>query len=497
MAVGSRRAFALLTALLVPVVACSGSADVRTLEANRSTPGSTGVPDPGSTSSTSSPVSGPAAGLGDVLFPRLGNPGVDVEHYDLRLGYDPATEVLDATATLEISLTEERQRIGLDAVGLGVERVSVDDRAVDAVIEPDKVVVPLPSGTAADGAVTVVIDYRVDVTPQDSVVGLPVGWFATAGGSYVLNEPDGARTWMPCNDHPSDKATYDITIEVPAGTTGVANGLLVSHTSAEGVDVWHWRESKPMATYLVLVLTGEYELVERVGPHGLPSTSAVLRSDVATMQPFLDAMAEQIGWFEQWFGPYPLEGYGIAITDSPGGLAMETQGRSLFSRDDFLGGELEYVTQMLLGHELAHQWFGDAVTPARWSDIWLNESFATYAEWMWIDHVGLESLDSAAASALRRRPVGSPAAPAVEDLFGYNSYSGGAVTLHALRLTVGDDVFFEILREWVQQNLGASRTTTDFVALAETVSGRSLGDFFEVWLYADRPPSAYPSRGGV
>ena len=172
------------------------------------------------------------------------------------------------------------------------------------------------------------------------------------------------------------------------------------------------------------------------------------------MQPFLDVTAEQIAFFEEWFGPYPLDRYGIAVTDSEGGLAMETQERSLFSRDDLSTGTLDFGPQLLLSHELAHQWYGDAVSPARWTDIWLNESFATYAQWMWLEHAGFSNVDMFAADALRFRPAGSSAQPTLDDLFGYNSYDGGAVVLHALRRTIGDDAFFELLQRWVADYSG-------------------------------------------
>lgn len=486
MAAGCRSAFSLLTALALAGVACSGPTGVRSLESSG----------PATSSTTVAPPERDP-GPDDPMFPRLGNAGIDVEHYDLYLDYDRTTATLEASVALDVVLTDERDQIRLDAVGLDVEQVTVDDQGVDVEVGPDKLTIPLPAGTADDDRVRVVVDYSVVPSPSESAVGLPVGWFATAGGSYTTNEPDGARTWMPCNDHPSDKATYDITISVPSGTTGIANGDLVSHTTSGGVDVWHWRDAAPMATYLLLVVTGDYELVEAQGPHGLPLTSAVLRGDRSVMRPFLDSIDDQIAWFEQWFGPYPFDRYGIAMTDSPGGLAMETQGRSLFSRDDFGSGVLYETTEMLLSHELVHQWFGDAVTPSRWSDIWLNEAFATYGEWMWLDHVGLQQLGTRAEGTLLERPFGSSADPVVTDLFGYNSYAGGAVVLHALRLTVGDDVFFDILRRWAQDNVGTSRTTADFIATAEAVSGRSLTDFFDAWLFAELLPSSYPSRAGV
>ena len=164
----------------------------------------------------------------------------------------------------------------------------------------------------------------------------------------------------------------------------------------------------------------------------------------------------------------------------------------MFSREDLAGGELRYAQQLLLSHELAHQWYGDAVTPAVWRDIWLNESFATYGQWMWLEHAGLGSVEQSAQAALQMRGSGSTAAPTVDDLFGFNSYDGGAVVLQALRRTVGDDDFFTILRRWVADYNGTSRTTEEFIALAEEVSGQDLSEFFDTWLFAADVPSEFP-----
>jgi aminopeptidase N len=306
----------------------------------------------------------------------------------------------------------------------------------------------------------------------------------------VLNEPDGTRTWLPSNDHPSDKATFTFTLHVGPGVTAVANGALVSHTSTEAGETWVWREDQPMATYLVQLLTGDYALVDGAGPDGLPLSSAVLRSELSRLQPTLDDIDDQIAYFEQFFGPFPLDGYGIAVTDSSPGLAMETQGRSLFSKDD-LGGVGEF-DDVVLSHELAHQWFGDAVSPARWQDVWLNESFATYGEWMYGEHTSGVTVRQQAAQALAQRPPGVTADPTVPEMFGFDVYQGGAAALEALRLTIGDDEFFELLREWVARNDGTSRTTEDFIALAEEVSGQDLGAFFDEWIFAERPPTSLP-----
>jgi aminopeptidase N len=340
--------------------------------------------------------------------------------------------------------------------------------------------------------VSVDVSYSLSPAPVASAAGDEVGWFPTDGGSYVLNEPEGARTWLPSDDHPSDKATFRFELTVPSGLTAVANGGLVDHTSTESTDTWVWQEDRPMATYMIQLLTGDYEIVDGVGPNELPLVSVMLRDDRKTMLAYLDTIDDQIDFFDDYFGTYPLDRYGIAITDSDGGLAMETMGRSMFSREDFASGRLDAGQELFLSHELAHQWFGDAVSPARWTDVWLNESFATYGEWMWFEHIGRQSVENSAGFGLMGREPRSTAYPSAAEMFAFNSYSGGAVILHALRKTIGDDLFFTLLRRWVADNNGASRTTEDFVALSNEVAGQDLTEFFATWLYADKLPESFP-----
>lgn len=446
-------------------------------------------------SPSTSPDDAPAPdGVGDPLLPDLGNPGIDVLHYDVVLAYDPAHDRLDATVTLDIEITEERDELTLDAVDLDVAAVRVDGAAVGFDVDDPELRIRPPEPLEPGSVVELEVDYSAAPESSRSPAGLPAGWFDTAGGSYVLNEPDGARTWLPSNDHPSDKATYRFEITVPAGLTAVANGRLVSSTERDGQVTWVWEMADPMATYVIQLLTGDYELLESTEPSGPALSHAVLRKDRERMQPYFDVTVEQLAFFVDLLGPYPFDSYGLAFADSFAGLAMEDQTRSLFSREDFTG-QLGYTQHLLLAHELAHQWFGNAVTPAWWSDIWLNEAFATYMEWLWLDEVGLVDLADEAEANLRRRDgVGaSTGSPDLEELFGYASYGGGAVVLHALRAELGDDDFFALLRAWVAQGMGESRTSDDFAALASSVAGRDLDAFFETWLYASDLPDAYPS----
>ena len=434
-------------------------------------------------------------GLGDVLFPDLGNPGVDVVNYALDLAYDPDNDLVEGSVLLTIDVTDTRSNFTLDSVGPEVSAVTVDGEETPFDHDGPELRIS-PAGGVADGTtIDVLIEYSVVTGRGESASGLVSGWLPTPGGSVVFNEPDGARTWLPSNDHPSDKATWTISLTVPTGTAAIANGALDSSVDSPEGSTWVWREDDPMPTYLVLLVTGDYELITGAGPNGVPLLSAVLRSDRQLMQPFIDTIGPQIDFFDDLFGPYPLDRYGMIFTDTDGGYAMETQGRSMFSREDFVDGDLGYVQHLFLSHELAHQWFGDAVSPATWSDIWLNESFATYGEWMWLDHAGVSAIDDEATTALTIRseePGNATATPDVDEMFGFNSYSGGAVVLHALRATIGDDLFFELLRRWVAENTGESATTADFTSLAAEVSGTDLDAFFDDWLFAEQLPAGFP-----
>jgi aminopeptidase N len=194
-----------------------------------------------------------------------------------------------------------------------------------------------------------------------------------------------------------------------------------------------------------------------------------------------------IDFFGDVFGPYPFASFGAIVDDDSVGYALETQTRPLYS------GVAEEAT---VAHELAHQWVGDSITPGRWKDVWLNEGFATYAEWLWE-----ESRGGATPQERFAEVYGTPADdefwtvppedPGAERLFAPATYERGAAALQALRTEIGDDDFFEVLLRWTTENEGGNVTTADFVALAEEVGGQQLDDFFEAWLRAPERPEGY------
>jgi aminopeptidase N len=190
--------------------------------------------------------------------------------------------------------------------------------------------------------------------------------------------------------------------------------------------------------------------------------------------------------FAERFGPYPFEVYGALVVPEFLGYAIENQSLSMFGIETVTSGSGEAV----IAHELAHQWFGNNVSVAQWDDIWLNEGFATYAEALWRD-----AIDPAfdVDAEMRRRAAGGadlspPGDPGARGLFSPGVYQRGALTVHALRLTIGDDAFFALTREWNRRFGGASASTADFIALAEELGGRDLDGFFRQWLFDDAMP---------
>lgn len=441
----------------------------------------------------------PQLGVGDVLFPETGSSDVDVQSYLVQIDIDPDREMMDGVVTIVADIADEIDVVPLDQVGLDINSVEVD--GVDTAFETtdSELLVTLPDDSGS--TVTVRVAYSFDPSGARSAVGLPAGWFENerTNDSYVLNEPAGARSWLPSNDHPSDKATWTFEVTVPAGVTAAANGELVTRATVDGVTTWVWSELEPMPTYLVQLIVGNYEVV--VAEPIASSTGSAIElihvvpaGERTTFEAAFESIGQQMSFFEERFGPYPFERYGLAFVNDLSGLAMETQGRSMFGADDFTAGELTFVADLLLAHELGHQWFGNAVSPATWSDLWLNESFATYAEWLWLDEAGRQPLVPHAELMLAQRQVDgeSTGEPSVSELFGFLRYNGGAPIVHALRLTLGDDAFFTLLSAWTADNFGTSQTSAAFIDLAEEIHGDDLTVFFDDWLYSGDLPDVYP-----
>jgi aminopeptidase N len=424
-----------------------------------------------------------ATSAGDRLLPGGGNGGYDVQHYDLDLRITPGGRPpLAGTVTITADATQALSRFDLDLAGLNVGKVTVGGVPAAFTRTPGKLVVT-PPRPIARGRFAVAVTYSG--TPgevNDGTLG-KYGWIRTGDGIFTGDEPDGAHTWFPANDHPSDKATFGFRITVPSGLTAVANGRLTGTTKSATSVTYSWRSRDPMATYLAMVDVGRFTVRSGRTPGGVPVYVAVDPSvDADGLNALYDQTVKVTDAWSALFGPYPFDSTGAVVDDAPVQFALETQTRP------------EYVAAMaaiptVVAHELSHQWFGDSVTVTRWSDIWLNEGFATYAEWMWgeredprdtVQHQFDSRYAQASSDDLWKV---APAAPGRAGLFGRSVYERGAMTLHALRRKVGDQRFFAILRAWTAEHRYGNATTPEFVALAQRVSGMDLHRLFQAWLY--------------
>ncbi|GAA3783591.1 M1 family metallopeptidase [Plantactinospora mayteni] len=428
-----------------------------------------------------------AAGIGDPYFPTYGNGGYDVASYRLQVRYDPATDELTGDATIEATATQDLSRFNLDLAGLTVSAVQVDGADATHTRTDDELVVTPATGLGKGKRFGVRVRYSgkpAQITSAELGSG---GLLHTSDGAIALGQPESASTWFPVNDHPLDKATYQIEATVPEGLVALSNGAPGGSSTDAGWTTWRWAERAPMASYLVTLVIGKYRV--STGTHaGKPLVTAISASLPAggPAERSLARTGEIADFLATRFGPYPFEAYGgIAVADSRIGYALETQSRPVYGPAFFATGpNLEVVV-----HELAHQWFGDSVSIRRWSDLWLNEGFASYAEWLWTEHDGGPSVQTLFEREYATTDWADPALdPGRSEIFSRAVYKRGALAVHALRRTVGDEAFFRILTSWTAERRDGNATTDDLVAHAERISGKQLRPLFDAWLSGTTAP---------
>ena len=434
----------------------------------------------------------------DPYFPLAGNGGYDVQHYGLDLTYLPSSGRLEGRATVTLRATQKLDSFSLDLRNLTATQVTVDAATasfhqtgtVDG--RGGELVVQAPSALRSGTTHDVVVTYGgVPGQPKDIENAL-YGFVSFPDGALVANEPEGAATWYPVNDVLTDKATYDFRITVPAGLTAVANGELVSTTTTvDGRRTFVWRATDPMASYLSTASIGNYVMTTQVGPGGLPIYDFV-DADLTTPHSRTTAAAlalepQMLTFMAGLFGPYPFTSFGSIVDDDSVGYALETQTRPIYS---------QYADEATVAHELSHQWVGDSVTPTTWKDIWLNEGFATYAEWLWVESRGGKTTQQRfdavynipAKDAFWATAAGDPSP---QTLFASATYDRGGAALQALRVKIGGPAFFTLLKQWTTENADGNVTTADLVTLAEKVSGQQLGAFFQTWIYSTTKPTTW------
>ncbi|MGW0776389.1 M1 family metallopeptidase [Streptomyces sp. NPDC002835] len=439
-----------------------------------------------------------ALGIGDRLFPQLGNPGYDVLEYDIALAYEGRNDrPLEAVTKIDAWSTRGLDRVNLDFTHGTVRSVMVNDTPADFATAGEDLVIDPPANIPAGSRMRITVAHTSDPRgPKDAG-----GWVRTGDGLVMANQADAAHRVFPSNDHPSDKAYFTFRVTAPPDITVVANGRRVARARTDEQTSWVYRTGHPMATELAQVSLGRSSVVERQGPHGLPLRDVVPTADREALEPWLKKTPAQLTWMEEKVGRYPFETYGVLIADAETGFELETQTLSLFERSVFTSDAFpEWYVDSVMVHELAHQWFGNSVTPRTWSDLWLSEGHATWYEALYADEKSKQSLETRMRRAYEhsdawRAAGGPPAAPAAAapgkklSIFRPVVYDGSALVLYALRQEIGKSAFERLQRTWVQEHQDGTAGTEDFTQLASSIAERDLSTFFQGWLYGKKTPA--------
>ncbi|TYB69010.1 M1 family metallopeptidase [Nonomuraea sp. PA05] len=411
-------------------------------------------------------------------FSGHGDHRYGVSYYDLRLAYRVPANRLDGTALLTVSAAEHLAALELDFGKLRVAAVTVDGVPARYAHARGKLRVTLPRPLPAGERAVVEVRYSGKPVPVSSPWG-GLGWEELSDGALVAGQPIGAPSWFPCNDRPDDKASYRISVTTASAYQVIANGVLFDRRRGAGTTTWIYDQAEPMASYLASVQIGRYQIIEYDGSRLAcpPRLAARVRHDFGRQ-------GQMMTLFRGLFGPYPFAGYTVVVADDDLEIPVEAQGMSIFGRNHVDGVR---GSERLVAHELAHQWFGNSLTVACWGDIWLQEGFAAYAEWLWSEASGGPPAGEH-AQRWRQRLTLLPqnfilADPGEAALFDDRVYKRGALTLHALRELMGDEAFFTALRAWTTEHQHGTVTTREFAGHVQRHSAQPVGPLLSAWLH--------------
>ncbi|HYJ70202.1 MAG TPA: M1 family metallopeptidase [Nocardioidaceae bacterium] len=429
----------------------------------------------------------------DPYYPQNGEPYFDALRYQLDLDWDPGSTVLEGKADITFRVTEPRDEIMLDfAEPLKITGATLDGAEVGTTETGENLTVTTP-GLAPDDQHTLTLSYQGTPQPVRAAGSrgdlLNVGWTIEPDGSvWTMQEPWGAYTWYPVNDHPSDKAFYDATITATDGMIGIFNGQLQGETTESDATTTQWHLGAPAAPYLITIAIGHYTRESDEGPGELPMTYWIPEGEESVMST-LDESPEMVAWLEDLLGDYPFSQLGTVVV--PADSAMETQtlvtmGDSVFQAD-------EATLRGALLHEYAHQWYGDLVTPDNWPDLWLNEGFAMYIQLLWADSVGLWDYDTkiaewTALDGQMRADYGPPGAYFEDEFASSNVYYSGALMLDQIRDTIGDEAFFDALKAWPAEHEFGNANREDYITWLSDRTGTDLRPLIEKWLNSPTTP---------
>jgi aminopeptidase N len=425
----------------------------------------------------------------DSVYPDVGDPSVDALHYDLDLAWTPGTKTLEGITTIVLRSTRDGDHLQLDlGASLEVDSVTLDGKDVEFEHTGKNLVVS--SRVQADARYVLAVHYAG--TPKPTAAPTTRGDFSTSGwaitpegASWTMQEPYGAFTWYPVNDQPADKALYDFTITVPSPWVGIANGVMTDRTESDGLTRTTWHTAEPMSSYLVTVATGDYTMTTNMTDRSGFEISYWVPTDQSELAQGLYGAAGALEWLEDKLGPFPFDSLGFLLVENRSGMETQTM---------ITLGITDYTTSTpVLLHEMAHQWYGDEVTPNDWRDVWMNEGMAMYLQGLWTaEQEGItadELMDEwADFESDMRRESGPPANYDPAQFGEGNIYYGPALMWHELRKRLGNQEFFRIVREWPEARSDKNSNREDYLAWIEEQTGKELTAFFDAWLLGETTP---------
>ncbi len=410
---------------------------------------------------------------------------LDILHYGIYLNLYPENQMLEGKVIIKAAAKEnEMDEIDLNFHdNMTISDILVEDSPADFKNEGTRLTIE-PKESLPD---TFEIEINYKGRPERE--GFGSFTFGKKYGHWVvynLSEPNYASTWFPCNDTPSDKALLDMYITNDTAYVSASNGILVDTKTEGNRRTYHWKTIYPISTYLICLYSSVYTnfsdvYVSQDKKDTMPVEYYAFPEDVENARTDFGGHPGMIDFFAKTFGEYPFIGekYGVAEFLWQRG-AMEHQTLTGIG-SNFISGN-RFFTDIYV-HELAHQWFGDAVGPATWKDIWLNEGFATYCEALYAEHLaGPKALQSSMMSKFDDSFSGTLYDPE-GDLFSPLVYDKGAWVLHMLRYKLGDKVFFSSLGNYYEKYKYSNATTEDFKKVCEKTSGKNLDQFFKQWIY--------------
>lgn len=453
-----------------------------------------------------------------LLLPACARPGdfgaYDVQRYELALRFSPESKAFDGAVTVTGTVTGEADTLAVDA---SLKLLTIDSVFWNGALTAyrragDSLLVPAAGHTGGDKPFVLRIVYHGISGFSGSYDAGGVLFTQQDGADRIatISEPSFARSWWPCHDIPSDKAIVSFAITVPSKLRAVSNGLLSAvEFPAASWTTYLWQSRYPISTYLVAFAAAEYvemkETYRKQDGGEMPVVFYVYPSDTGRARSDFANVRKAIDFFASTFCEYPFADEKFAIAEVDGDMTMENQTLCTVQATLLTGDRNNELTFV---HELAHHWWGNFVTPHDWTQTWLSEGFATYAEALYEEHTRGRAVYQAYIDNMMALPQGSYAGSVIGrsdtsfwDSFALRVYYKSAIVLHMLRSIMGDSAFFTAMRSYLNDGTLRYQTarTADFSRHCEAAHGAELGWFFDQWLIArsdsiDRPELSYTWR---